>query len=207
MNSINIIIACIIAFAVSIFSVSIGGTSLITVPVLIWAGMSSKNAIATNMLALVFLSLGGAIGFRKEAHLIDYKEIAFLSIPTIIGSFIGANIVLTINQNILKKVLAVIICVIAGFLFLRTDLGIQKRKRKAKTFKFILGGFAIFILGIYGGFFSGGYVTILSYILILCFSFSFLQTAFITKILNIFSSLIASILFCHKNWSFPKNFK
>ena len=53
----------------------------------------------------------------------------------------------------------------------------------------------IFILGIYGGFFSGGYVTLLSYAFVLIYGLTFLQAAFITKILNIFSSFAACLLF------------
>jgi len=54
MNLINILIVCMISFLANIFSVSVGGTSLIAVPLLISLGMISKNAVATNMFALIF---------------------------------------------------------------------------------------------------------------------------------------------------------
>lgn len=174
---------------------SVGGTSLITVSVLISLGMISKNAIATNMFALIFLSISGAIGFRKEIKPTHYKMIVIFSILTICGSIIGANLILAINEDILKKVIAIVICVIASFFLFKKDLGVQERKEKISKMKFIAGVILIFILGIYGGFFSGGYVTLLSYVLILTFGLDFLQVAFTTKIFNIFSSLVACTLF------------
>ncbi|UCC38773.1 MAG: sulfite exporter TauE/SafE family protein [Candidatus Aminicenantes bacterium] len=195
MSLVSILLVCCLSFIVSIFSISVGGTSLITVPVLISLGMISKNAVATNMFALIFLSMSGAIGFRKEIRIPDHKIIAFLSILTIIGSLIGASLISAIEKNILKKVIAIIICIITCTFLFKKDSGVQTRNEKISKIKLGWGALIIFILGIYGGFFSGGYVTILSYVLILTFGLNFLQVAFITKILNIFSSLMACAFF------------
>lgn len=197
MNLINILIVCFISFIVSIFGVFTGGVSLITVPMLVFLGMTTKNAVATNMFALIFLSISGAVGFRREMKSTHFKMIVILSLLTICGSLIGANLVLTISEDVLKKIIAFIICVIAGFFLFKKNLGIQERKVEMPKAKFIANVLLIFILGIYGGFFSGGYVTLLSYILISTFGLNFLQTAFVTKIFNIFSSLTACTFFCY----------
>jgi uncharacterized protein len=52
-----------------------------------------------------------------------------------------------------------------------------------------------FLLGIYGGLYSGGYVTILTTVFIAFFGMTFSQAIAETKIVNIFSSLIATIIF------------
>jgi Sulfite exporter TauE/SafE len=54
-------LVCLTAvFALTAFvSVVTGGTSLITVPVMIELGIDPHVAVATNMLTLIFLSLGG----------------------------------------------------------------------------------------------------------------------------------------------------
>ena len=195
MGIISILIACLISFIVSAVSVSIGGTSLITVPVLICLGMVSKNAVATNMFALIFLSVSGAIGFRKQIKPTHYKMVGIFSILTILGSSLGANLILAIDKDVVKRVIAIIICIIAGSFLFKRDLGIQERERKTSKVKFVTAAILVFILGIYGGFFSGGYVTLLSYVLIWTIGLNFLQTAFITKIFNIFSSLVACTFF------------
>jgi len=195
MGSAEIFIVCLASFAVSIVSVSAGGGTLITVPALVWLGMAPKNAVATNMFALVFLSMTGAIGFGKQAKPNHYKMIALFSALTIFSSFIGAKLVVDIDAELLKKIIAVTMCIISGFFIFQKNVGIIEKTAATSKFKFIIGTLLVFILGVYGGFFSGGYVTVLSYVLILTFGFSFLQVAFITKVLNTFSSLAACAFF------------
>ena len=43
-----------------------GRTSLITVPVMLQFGIEPHVAVATNMLALIFLSLGGTLPLLKS---------------------------------------------------------------------------------------------------------------------------------------------
>lgn len=195
MSLVDILIVCCLSFVVSIFSISVGGTSLVTVPLLISLGMISKNAVATNMFALIFLSLSGAVGFRKEIRAVSYKILAFFSVLTICGSLLGASFILAIDKDVLKKMIAIMIFIIAGTFLIKKEFGIQERKEKISPLKFVIGACLTFILGIYGGFFSGGYITLLSYVLILALGLNFLQVAFITKIFNIFSSLVACVFF------------
>lgn len=50
-------------------------------------------------------------------------------------------------------------------------------------------------MGIYGGFFSGGYVTILTVVYITLFSMTFVEAVAVTKVINVVSSLIATLIF------------
>lgn len=177
------------------FSISVGGTSLITVPLLIALGMESKDAVATNMFALIFLSLAGAVGFRKEIKKESRKRLALFSVLTVFGSVIGAHIVLALSEDILKKVIGAMIIVISGSLFLKRELGLKESRGETSMVKFVLGALSVFALGVYGGFFSGGYVTLLTLLFVLVFGFNFLQAVSVTKVFNVFSSLVACAVF------------
>ena len=50
-------------------------------------------------------------------------------------------------------------------------------------------------MGIYGGFFSGGYVTILTAVYVALFRMSFLEAIATTKVTNVFSSAVATGVF------------
>jgi uncharacterized protein len=52
-----------------------------------------------------------------------------------------------------------------------------------------------FVLGIYGGFFSGGYVAMLMAVLVALFGMTFIEAVATTKVLNLFSSLVATAVF------------
>ena len=58
-----------------------------------------------------------------------------------------------------------------------------------------LGYAATFALGVYGGFFSGGYVTLLTAAFVALFGMSFVEAVATTKVINVFSSLIATVVF------------
>ena len=75
-----------------------------------------------------------------------------------------------------------------------------KRNRIGPSQAAELSGYAAtFLLGIYGGFFSGGYVTMLTPIFVVCFSMTFVQAVANTKLVNIFSSLVATLIFMVMN--------
>ena len=46
-----------------------------------------------------------------------------------------------------------------------------------------------------GGFFSGGYVTMLTVVFVLLFGLTFLQAMATTKVINVFLSLVATVIF------------
>lgn len=191
----SLLIACLVSFAVSIFSVAVGGTSLITVPVFISLGMIPKSAVATNMFALIFLSISGFLGLKKAIKPVHRNLLTILSMLTVCGSIIGARFLLALDSVVLKKMIAIMIGIMAASFFLKRDLGLQEAKEKISKRKLVIGSLFIFILGIYGGFFSGGYVTLLSYVLVWIFGLNFLQVAFVTKLFNIFSSVVACLFF------------
>lgn len=59
-----------------------------------------------------------------------------------------------------------------------------------------LGGYLLtFLLGVYGGFFSGGYVTVLTTGFVALFGMTFMQAVATTKVINIFSSLVATAVY------------
>lgn len=59
----------------------------------------------------------------------------------------------------------------------------------------IAGYAATFALGVYGGFYSGGYVTMLTAAYVSLFRMRFVEAVATTKIVNVFSSLVATLVF------------
>jgi uncharacterized membrane protein YfcA len=62
-----------------------------------------------------------------------------------------------------------------------------------------LAGYILtFLLGIYGRLFSGGYVTILAAFFVATFRMTFIEAIATTKLVNIFSSGIATVIFMER---------
>ena len=51
------------------------------------------------------------------------------------------------------------------------------------------------LLGVYGGFFWGGYTTLMTVLCVVCFSLTMMESVAITKPVNLISCLAASLIF------------
>jgi uncharacterized membrane protein YfcA len=181
-------------FFTSVISVVTGSTSLITVPVMIALGIEAHVAIATNMLALTFMSLGGSLPFMGRGVLSRSRLLPSIFL-TIVGSGLGALLLLTVPLKALQLIIAVVMIAVAVFSLLNKNLGQASHDAPASRVGALTGYAATFLLAIYGGFFSGGYVTMLTAAFVVFFGMAFLQAVATTKVINLFSSGIATVVF------------
>ena len=182
-----------IFFATSLISVVTGSTSLVTVPVMIQFGIEPHVAVATNMMALVFMSIGGSLPFARKG-VISPARLPGVIVITIFGSALGAFFLLAIPKGALELVIAVAMIGVALFTLIRQDIGVAALERVPRT-REMSGYGATFVLAIYGGFFSGGYVTLLTTAFVLLFGMTLLQSVATTKVVNVFSSAMAVVIF------------
>jgi uncharacterized membrane protein YfcA len=181
-------------FFTSVISVVTGSTSLITVPVMIAMGIEAHVAVATNMLALTFMSVGGSLPFIGKDVLSRSRLLPSI-VLTIIGSGLGALLLLSAPLKALQITIAVAMIGVAVFSLLNKNLGQASPDVPASHFGIIVGYAGTFLLAIYGGFFSGGYVTMLTAAFVLLFGMTFLQAVATTKVINVFSSGVATLIF------------
>jgi uncharacterized membrane protein YfcA len=175
-------------------SVVTGGTSLITVPVMMQLGIEPHVAVATNMLSLIFLSLGGTVPFLKGRNIPRQRLPALISL-TLIGSILGALLLLAVPAKAMPVIVAAAMIVVAVFSLANRDAGVSPVVRQPSGVSHLAGYGVVFLLGIYGGFFSGGYVAMLTAAMVLFFGMTFMEAVAVTKVLNLFSSLVATAVF------------
>jgi len=184
----------VIFFLTSIVSVVTGSTSLITVPAMLQFGIEPRSAIATNMLALTLMSAGGGLSFQGR-NIIDRRRLPLLSILTLGGSIIGAMLLLVIPSHAMPAIISILIIDVAIFSVMKGDRGVPAEKQEKSRLSEFSGYIITFVLAIYGGFFSGGYVTMLTIAFVALFGMTLLQAVSTTKIINLFSSLVATLVF------------
>jgi uncharacterized membrane protein YfcA len=179
-------------FVTSVVGVVTGSNSLITVPVMFQFGIEPRVAVATNMFGLTFMSVGGALPFVGK-NAIDRKRLPKLVALTLAGSTLGALLILIIPSRTLPLIVSLSMLGVALFSTLKKGAGVRRGEPSCReTFTAYLLTFA---LGVYGGFFSGGYVTMLTAVYVAFFGMTFIEAVSITKVINIFSSLIATLIF------------
>jgi uncharacterized membrane protein YfcA len=192
--ALSMLVLLIIVFLLtSIISVVTGSTSLITVPVMLQIGVDAHVAVATNMFALTWMSVGGTLPFLQTTT-IDRHRLAPLVILTLIGSIAGALLLLVIPSTSLPVIIAVAMLGITAFSLVNHQAGVVPVRVPTHRAEWS-GYIATFVLGIYGGFFSGGYVTLLTAAYVALFGMTYVEAIAITKVINIFSSAVATIIF------------
>jgi uncharacterized protein len=178
----------------SVFGTLVGGSSLITIPVLILLGLPPHWAIGTDRMGVTAIGIGGLYQFHRKG-LIRYRIAFILSVPCLLGSFIGANLALQISPAAMKKTIAAMTLALLALLIVKPNKGLEKASRPLTRRDVAIGIFLSLLVGIYGGFYGAGAGTFLAYILILVFGLTFLESAATLKIASVLMTLTSALTF------------
>lgn len=190
MTTIDLIILIVIFFVTSVIGVVTGSNSLITVPAMFQVGIDEKVAVATNMFGLTFMAVGGTIPFLR-AGTIEVRRLWPLAGLTAVASAIGAALVGLITNQGIKLMVSIAMIAVVIFTLVKPNAAAKERPEMHT----VIGLVAVSLLGIYGGLYSGGYITILTPTLVAFFGMTYSQSIAATKFINVFSSAIATIVF------------
>jgi uncharacterized membrane protein YfcA len=153
----EVLLLAVAAIAGVINSVAGGGT-LISFPTLIWLGVPSIPANATNAVALWPGSLGSVWGYRREMRGLDTRVWA-LVVPSVIGGITGAVLLYRTPSDVFDRLVPVLI-LFATILFMIQE-PLQRRFNLApyhEARSHWLSWVMVFqlLVGIYGGYFGAG---------------------------------------------------
>ncbi len=134
-----------------------GGNSLINVPLMITVGMSPRQAVATNMFAVTFMTISATARFAR-AGMLKKRLLLPLGAITFVTSALGALIAVKLPETVVKMVVGVSMAALVVFIALQRGATPPPPMRGRR-----LGGYlGATLLGVYGGFFSGGYTTLMT---------------------------------------------
>src|SRR5579862_5320972 len=150
-----------------------GGNSLINVPLMIMVGMTPRQAIATNMFAVIFMTVSATARFAR-ARMLRADLLLPLGILTVATSAFGALCAVKLPETVVKLVVGVSMAVLVVF------IAVYNRKSAAPPAPTRAGRMAGFVgtalLGVYGGFFSGGYTTLMTVLCTVCFGLTMMES-------------------------------
>jgi len=131
-----------------------GGGSLITVPFLIELGLLPTVANATNRVAIVVQNIFAVSGFKSKG-VSSFPYSFWLAGTASLGAFVGARIAVEIDEDLFKRVLAIIMVIVVFLTIFKPVKKITSPERLGLKHQ-IIGSFLFFFLGIYGGFIQAG---------------------------------------------------
>lgn len=181
MEFVSIALLSILGFVTGMYSTIVGGGALLMVPAMIFFGMGPHEAIATNKFSNIGANLAGWSEFHTK-KLINYKIGAFTAFFAVSGSIVGSLVLIETDAGSVKKIISVATLILLGVIMLKKDAGIMPQKKALSTPEWIGGAVLSFGIGLYGGFYGGGFATLYSYLLVLLFGQTFLESAGTRKI-------------------------
>jgi len=132
-----------------------GGGSLITLPILIFLGLPSPIANATNRIAIFFQNIFAVAGFRSKG-VSPFPYGIYLAISSFIGAIFGALISVDIDDKLFNRIIAIImVAVIIVIVISPKNAHVHGNERTDLKHK-IIGTIVFFFVGIYGGFIQAG---------------------------------------------------
>jgi len=133
-------------------NVNAGGGSSLTLPVLIFLGLDSAVANGTNRIAILFQNISAVKAFKNEKFY-EIKNSLLLSALTLPGAVLGAVLVVTISDDLFKKLLAVIMIGIIITILIPSKKQTEYNSHLTINWKVIA---AMTGIGFYGGFIQVG---------------------------------------------------
>ncbi len=144
-----------VGIVAGILNVLAGGGSLLTLPLLIFMGLPSAVANGTNRIAIFCQNIFAIRGFRKRG--VMPLELALLCTPpALIGSWVGANLAINLDDQMFNRVLALIML---GVLIFTTVDPMKRFRAENINFSFwrkVILIISFFGVGVYGGFVQAG---------------------------------------------------
>ena len=190
-----------VIFLVSIFAgmygTLAGGPSLVTIATLIFFNISPLIAIASNRLGLVGLTISGWYKFHQMGK-VNYRLALILLGPLLVGSYFGAQFILVTSEELLKKLIAGFTILLLGIMVTNPNLGLKELHKVLSWRRYLIAIPIAFAVGFYGGFYGAGIGTFISYILILLFGQTFIQSAGTNKMPIFFLNLITAVIFIYQ---------
>lgn len=181
----------------SAYGTLVGGNSLITIPLLILMGLPPHTAMGTDRVGVLGLGLAGLYSFHRKG-MMQYRLAFIVGIPCMLGAFVGTHLVLQINTELLKKFIVALTVILLIVIAANSKIGVAVATKRPLTSKrYVLGAFLGLVVGIYNGFYGPGGGTFLSYIMILVFRQTFLESAANSKIATILSVGISAATFAY----------
>jgi uncharacterized membrane protein YfcA len=155
MNTVEIIVLIVSGLLVGFINTLAGGGSIISLSILIMLGLPATVANGTNRIAVGLQNVVAVSSFKQQ-KVLSWKKGLYLSIPAILGSLLGAQIAVDINEQDFQIAVGIIMLIMLIFILFKPQKYIYGKAELADkpiNWKVYV---VFFLIGVYGGFIQMG---------------------------------------------------
>ena len=167
----------------------VGSGSLVTFPTLLAVGFTPVVANVSNTVGLVFGSISGAWGYRRELRG-QLRRVLTLGAGSAVGALAGGILLLALPGSVFDAVVPVLILLAVALMAFK-----PAPKAGARRDHIVVGTGGTFLTGIYGGYFGAAQGVILLAVLRLVFEDDLQRLNAVKNVLAGIANGVAAVLF------------
>lgn len=186
------LIIFVVALIAGFLGATVGGGGMIAIPVLLFLGFPPQSAVALNKVGDVGAFISAVNRYWKSKK-IDWPVAIPLAFVVIVGSAIGAQIMVSLKTDTLEMLIGIMILLFLPFFFFNKKLGL-KPTHPSKTKKTI--GFILYaLLAIEGAIIGAGGGTVILIVMMYFFGYEIIRGYATNTPAEVFSALVPAIIY------------
>ena len=132
-----------------------GGGSLLTLPLLIFFGLPAATANGTNRIAIFCQNIFAITGFKRQG-VFPIRLALLCTPPALVGSYIGAQLAVTVDEMLFRRLLALVMVVVLLFMVIDPMKRLHRPEMPMTPVRLAVLLVSFFGIGVYGGFVQAG---------------------------------------------------
>ncbi len=169
----------------------VGSGSLVTFPTLLAVGFPPVVANVSNTVGLVFGSISGAWGYRRELRG-QLRRVLTLGAGSAVGALVGGILLLALPGSVFEAVVPLLILLAVALMAFKPR---PRSEHEATRAHVVAGTGGAFLTGIYGGYFGAAQGVILLAVLRLAFDDDLQRLNAVKNVLAGIANGVAAVLF------------
>ena len=171
-----------------------GSGSLVTLPLLIFFGLPANIANGTNRVAIFLQNIVGTTNFRRE-KVLDLRGAVMLAVPAVLGSILGAQLAVNLNESDMRRVIGVIMVVMLFVILVQPEKWLKGELTELDGWPDWKRLIIFFIIGVYGGFIQAGVGIFLLSGLVLVIGYDLVRANAVKVVIVLLFTVFALIVF------------
>ena len=189
------LIVCPLVFLAGLLDSIAGGGGLISLPAFMIAGVPPHMALGTNKMCSTMGTSMATYRFAKNGY-IHLKKVIWFIAAALVGSTIGSNLTLLMNEKIVEYMMIAVLPIVAFYVLRNKRMGDDSQAGTIPAKKsFIIAAASALVVGTYDGFYGPGTGTFLILILTGAAKYTMKEAAGTTKAINLSSNVAAIVTF------------
>jgi uncharacterized membrane protein YfcA len=202
MGLVQSLLAITAGFLAGVINTVAGSGSLITLPVLILLGLPPTVANGTNRIGVILQNTVAGFSFSRS-KVLDIRGALILSIPAILGSILGAQIAVNLDEEMMKRVIGAVMVIMLFVIWLRPQRWLEGKLDSLSGPISLTQIISMFIIGAYGGFIQAGVGIFLLAALVLFVGYDLVRANAVKIVIILVFTLFSLFVFAQNdqvNW-------